>query len=257
VPRDDAVEIRELKETAELQAVEVLQQKVWGFRSRAVVPHHVLYVAATYRGIVLGAYMRGKLVGFTLGFLGQRDGKLCHVSHMLGVLPAYRGRGIGEALKWRQRERALAQGVELMTWTFDPLEAGNAHLNLHKLGALSRTYFEDLYGDLDNRLNGGLPTDRLLAEWDLRAPRTLLPASGTSLIDVEGDTPQVVPERLEGSDAICVPVPQRLQTVKRENRRLALAWRLAVRDALESAFAAGYVARDFIDSAYILMRGEQ
>src|SRR5579862_8763729 len=95
--RRDDVEIRDLNEMADLEAVEALQQKVWGFRSRSIVPHHVLYIAATYRGIVLGAYIRGKLVGFALGFLGQREGNLCHVSHMLGVLPAYRGRGIGEA----------------------------------------------------------------------------------------------------------------------------------------------------------------
>jgi chorismate synthase len=260
------ITITDVHKPTQLRAVEELQMVVWGFEPRSVVPAHVLYTVSTSGGILLGAYAEESLVGFVLGFLGRREGRLYHASHMLGVHPDYRGRGIGAALKWRQRERALEQGLDLMTWTFDPLEARNAHLNLHTLGAYSRTYIEDLYGDLGDRLNRGLPTDRLVAEWELRNPLRLSPlAAPISLLTNDAGKPllqldeQADPARVRGHEAASVysvAIPANIQRLKREDPALSLAWRLAVRSALCWAFARGYVARDFVAGAYILIRNQ-
>jgi predicted GNAT superfamily acetyltransferase len=160
---------------------------------RGIVPGALMGVIASGGGILLAAYDRDhgdQPVGFVLGLLARRDGRLYHASHMLATDPAYQGRGIGAALERRQREAALAQGLDLMTWTFDPLIARNAHLNLHKLGAISRTYHEDYYGPMDDRFNGGLPTDRLLVEWRLDAPvppvPLSVPAPPTPILIAEG-----------------------------------------------------------------------
>ena len=190
---DAAVTITEPQGPARLIAIEDLQARAWEMEPRGIVPGALMGVIASGGGILLAAYDHDhgdQPVGFVLGLLARRDGRLYHASHMLATDPSYQGRGIGSALKRRQREAALAQGLDLMTWTFDPLIARNAHLNLHKLGAISRTYHEDYYGPMDDRFNGGLPTDRLLVEWRLDAPvppvPLSVPAPPTPILIAEG-----------------------------------------------------------------------
>src|SRR6516225_7668648 len=136
----DLLEIEPVHDVARMAEIEELQKVVWGFDARGIVPSYLLHVIDLAGGILLGAYLDGKMVGFAFGFLGQSGELTFHFSHMLGVHPDYQGRGIGEALKRQQREIALAQGLGLMVWAFDPLESRNAHFNLHKLGAYSFTY---------------------------------------------------------------------------------------------------------------------
>jgi len=260
---DTGVTITEPQGPARLIAIEDLQARAWEMEPRGIVPGALMGVIASGGGILLAAYDRDhgdQPVGFVLGLLARRDGRLYHASHMLATDPAYQGRGIGAALKRRQREAALAQGLDLMTWTFDPLIARNAHLNLHKLGAISRTYHEDYYGPMDDRFNGGLPTDRLLVEWRLDDPvppvPLSVPAPPTPILIAEGGKPVLRLEQTSAGALLSVWVPRDITAIKERDPAAALDWRLALRRALSWAFAHGYVVRDFAAAAYILLPDE-
>jgi chorismate synthase len=253
------IRIQDLSSSEHLQGLEDLQILVWGSGPRMIVPVHVLHIVATTGGIVLGAYDGDQPVGFAFGFLARDKGHLHHASHMLGIHPEYQGRGIGAALKWAQRERALAQGLDLMTWTFDPLEARNAYFNLHKLGVISRTYKENVYGELDDSLNRGLPSDRLLVEWWLHAPpapnRSALDGV-TILADIDGRPSLRLEPDLDGQ-IVRVHAPEDIQRLKRQSSEVAQEWRLSQRTALSWAMSQGYVIRDFAGGAFVLMPGEE
>jgi len=260
---DAAVTIEEPQGPARLIALEELQARAWEMEPRGIVPGALMGIIASGGGILLAAYDRdhgSRPVGFVLGLLARRDGRLYHASHMLATDPAYQGRGIGAALKRRQREVALTQGLDLMTWTFDPLIARNAHLNLHKLGAISGAYYEDYYGPMDDRFNGGLPTDRLLVEWRLNDPvppvPLSLPAPPTPILVAEGGKPILRLERALVGAPLSVWVPGDITAIKERDPAAALDWRLALRRALSWAFAHGYVVRDFSAGAYVLLPDE-
>ncbi len=260
---DAAVTITEPQGPARLIALEELQARAWEMEPRGIVPGALMGIIASGGGILLAAYDRDhgdRPIGFVLGLLARRDGRLYHASHMLATDPAYQGRGIGAALKRRQREVALAQGLDLMTWTFDPLIARNAHLNLHKLGAISSAYYEDYYGPMDDRFNGGLPTDRLLVEWRLNGPVPPVPLSVfaplTPILIVQGGKPVLRLERAPVGAPLSVWVPGDSTAIKERDPAAALDWRLALRHALSWAFAHGYVARDFSAGAYVLLPEE-
>lgn len=231
----------------------------------------MLLTAAKNGGVVLGAYDGEVMDGMLFGFPGLTPkGSLKHCSHVAGVLAEARRRSVGATLRWAQRGLVLAQGVELVTWTFDPREARNASLNLHHLRATSSSYLENMYGDLRDDLNQGLPTDCLLVEWQLasdhvcsmhllatHASRT----SGAPAIDRAPPQENVL-EMIDTtlSDGIRVPtgwrelsaprvlleVPPSFQTVKSRDAGAAQAWRQLVREAMGRAFALGYVATDFV-----------
>ncbi len=148
-----------------------LQQAVWGDSDRELVPQHIFVVAAKTGGQIFGAYDGQKLVGYLLGLVGLRAGVGYLHSHMAGVLQEYQNHGIGRKLKLAQREDALARGIALIEWTFDPLKLRNAYFNLVRLGAVVRNYLPDVYGTVSSHLDGGRPTDRLLAEWWIGSAR--------------------------------------------------------------------------------------
>ena len=144
----------------EFKAIEGLQAEIWG-TAIGVTPGIFLFVVAKEGGIVLLAQDNGKPVGFSYGILGlTEDNRVKLASHQTGVLPAYRDRGLGFDLKLAQRQAALAKSLDLITWTFDPLQGRNAWLNLRKLGAVCQTYIPDLYGEMNDAFNQGLPSDR-------------------------------------------------------------------------------------------------
>lgn len=260
----EGIVIEEVRELALIAQVEEAQLRAWGMTPREVVPAAMLGIAAASGGILLGAYDDGRLVGFAFGLLARRDGRLYHASHMLATDPDYQGRGIGAALKREQRARALTQGLDLMTWTFDPLIARNAHLNLHKLGATSGAYYEDYYGPMEDRFNNGLPTDRLLVEWRLRTPTPTSPGSprvpaGAApllILTDEAGAPVLHLDDPPTGAPLSVGVPADITHIKERDPAAALAWRMAVRQAFEWAFARGYVVRDFAGGAYLLLPGE-
>lgn len=245
-----SITIRDLDGGEALAAAEDLQDTVWAFDPRGIVPAHVLHVAAHHGGIVLGAYHGSDLVGFCVGFLGRHEGAVCHVSHLLAVHPNWRGQGIGVALKRAQRDRAVGQGLDLMIWTFDPLQRRNAHLNLHVLGAQARRYHVNLYGPLNDSLNAGLPTDRLIAEWHLcRAPiRTETPPRTLLSLDLV-----LAPDAL-AAPAVSIAIPDDIVHLKAEDPETALRWRLAQRDAFGTALDAGFVVRDSVQGMHVLVK---
>ncbi len=271
------VEIRHLEHIAEMeQAVEV-QHQAWEGRDQ-VVPASLLLTLAHEGGVVLGAAAVEEpgqpLVGFVFGFLARHhppEGEpfYKHHSHMLGVIPAWQGQGLGYWLKRAQWQAVRQQGLPLITWTFDPLWGRNAHLNITKLGGIARVYYRNRYGTMTDPLNRGLPSDRLLVEvWVHSArvrermrqqPRKRLDlahffAAGARILN---------PTRLnaagwpEPADRVTYPDPEqeRLTLVeipedwfglKAANLDLALRWRLHIRQVLETLFARGYIITEFL-----------
>ncbi|MDW5264534.1 MULTISPECIES: GNAT family N-acetyltransferase [Acidobacteriaceae] len=165
------IRIAPLATLEEFERCVVLQLETWGYSDGDVVPRRIFMVAHRIGGQVIGAFDGDIIIGFAMSLPGFRDGHAYLHSHMLAVLPAYRNAGLGRRLKLAQRDDALARGFDLMEWTFDPLEIKNAYLNIARLGAIVRRYQPDFYGPSSSPLQGGLPTDRLYAEWWLRSPR--------------------------------------------------------------------------------------
>jgi predicted GNAT superfamily acetyltransferase len=167
----DSIEIRKCQGIEELCAAVDLQKEVWNFTDAELVPLRLFVVAEKVGGQVLGAFAGKDMVGFALAVPGVRAGHAYLHSHMLAVRKDYRNGGLGRRIKLYQREEALERGFELIEWTFDPLEIKNAYLNIEKLGAIVRRYTINQYGITTSPLQGGLPTDRLIAEWWLKSKR--------------------------------------------------------------------------------------
>jgi predicted GNAT superfamily acetyltransferase len=165
------IEIRKCRGLDELKSCVAMQQEVWNFSDADLIPLRMFVVAEKIGGQVIGCFDRGEMVGFALSIPGSRSGHPYLHSHMLAVRESYRNSGLGRKMKFAQREDALARGIELIEWTFDPLEIKNAYLNLERLGAIARRYNVNQYGITSSPLQGGLPTDRLVAEWWLRSKR--------------------------------------------------------------------------------------
>jgi len=166
-----SIVIRECHELEEMRTAVTLQREVWNFSDAELVPLRLFVVAEKVGGQVLGAFDGKEMVGFALSVPGVRGGHPYLHSHMLAVQKQYRNGGLGRRIKLFQRERALERGFELIEWTFDPLEIKNAYLNIEKLGAIARRYTINQYGITTSPLQGGLPTDRLIAEWWLKSKR--------------------------------------------------------------------------------------
>lgn len=220
------IQIRSLSSLEHFERCVVLQLEVWGYSDGDLIPRRVFQVAQRIGGQVLGAFDGDTIVGFAMSLPGYRDGHAYLHSHMLAVLPEYRNTGLGRRLKLAQREDAIARGFDLMEWTFDPLEIKNAYLNINRLGAIVRRYHADFYGPSSSPLQGGLPTDRLYAEWWLKSPRVI------SLLRGEPQPTQIT-ER--------VTVPQAIYQWKQDAQQRTLAQSIQTRnrEALEAAFHRG------------------
>src|ERR1700732_3071523 len=167
----DSVLLRRCHGIEDFRACVALQKEVWNFTDAELVPLRMFVVADKVGGQVMGAFDGDVLVGFALSVPGTRTGHVYLHSHMLAVRKDHRNAGLGRRLKLMQREDALARGIELIEWTFDPLEIKNAYLNIEKLGAIARRYNINQYGITSSPLQGGLPSDRLIAEWWLNSKR--------------------------------------------------------------------------------------
>jgi predicted GNAT superfamily acetyltransferase len=167
----DSLVIRKCQNLDEMRACVALQKEVWNFSDLELVPLRMFVVAEKVGGQVIGAFAGKEMVGFALSIPGARGGRSYLHSHMLAVRKQYRNAGLGRRIKLLQRDDAIARGFELIEWTFDPLEIKNAYLNIEKLGTISRRYSINQYGITTSPLQGGLPTDRLIAEWWLKSKR--------------------------------------------------------------------------------------
>jgi predicted GNAT superfamily acetyltransferase len=276
--------IKILETPEELTAIEDLQRAVWPGSETDVVPAHVFIAAVHNGGVVIGAYVDDKLVGFVFGFPGIEstpDGpRPKHCSHMMGILPEYRDAGVGFALKRAQWQVVRHQGLDHITWTYDPLLSRNAYLNIAKLGAVCNTYRQSEYGDMRDGLNAGLPSDRFQVDWwintrrverrlgkRVRQPLTLdhfaqadlqpfytLRAS-TSGLPQPPEHFAPLRERLALAE-----IPSDFNALKATDFALARDWRFFTREVFETAFGAGYLVTDFIfdggRSLYVLSHGE-
>ena len=242
------IQIRSCEGFDELEACVELQIETWGYDVSDVIPRKTFLLAQKIGGQVIGAFDTGTkgprergneetLVGFAMSLPGikeTRNGPRPYIhSHMLAVRPSHRNRGIGAQLKWEQRREALSRGIRHLEWTFDPLVIKNAFLNIHSLGAISRAYLVDFYGVSSSRLQGGLPTDRLLAEWELDSPRV------EAALAQRPATTQSIEE--------CIIVPASIDEWKANeaSRERALIVQLENREKFKQAFTRGLAVVGF------------
>jgi predicted GNAT superfamily acetyltransferase len=251
-------ELRELTSKSDYEQCLRLQQATWGEDFRELVPPTILRISQKVGGVVAGAVTdEGEVLGFVYGLTGVRAGEIAHWSHMLAVRDDARGLGLGKRLKIYQRERLLELGCEVMYWTFDPLVARNANLNLARLGALPCEYVVDMYGtETGSDLHSGLGTDRFVVEWrfgDPEVARRLAagarwtspsPPEGAVVVEPSDDVGAGIAKlERERPAGLWVRVPPDIDRLKRADRGAALRWRDAMRASMVWAFGAGYRVR--------------
>lgn len=268
---DDDVTLRVLSDREEFEACEEIQRHTWGQDFDGCVPALLLELHQKTGGLVGGAFEDGELLGFVFGFPALEDGIPYHWSHMLAVREERRGEGIGRRLKLFQRERLLDRGVEVACWSFDPMVARNAHLNLNALGAEVLAYVPDMYGETESPLHGDLGTDRLVAYWELGSDRAEEAVSGDRRVDFtpfargpevgrpegeeeidapdlpeddeteesaarDGDGPPAFPD----AGRVRIEIPPRLDELREEDPEMLAAWRDRVQAAFTHYLENGY-----------------
>ena len=245
-----------------------LQREIWG--DAVVVPMNLLFASVHVGAFLALALVADEAIGFVYSFYGVKDWRFVHHSHMLAVLPPFRSTTIARDLKSAQRDFCLARGLEIVTWTMDPLQSRNARFNLAKLGAYASEYHEDLYGEMPDKLNAGIPSDRFVMEWPIATDRVDRRLRGAdpiaSLADAEREVPYLltadaarpgIEGRLEGSHLL-VATPWDIEAVKKRGLELAREWRLAHRRTLGAALRTGYAAVEYLvdaeRGAYLLVK---
>jgi predicted GNAT superfamily acetyltransferase len=220
------VSIRVLHDLKDFVDTVVVQREVWGFSDTDLVPPRLMTVSTHIGGLVLGAYDGGRMIGFSLAIPGVKPGgKAYWHSHMTGILPAFQNHGIGRRIKLQQRQEARRAGIALIEWTFDPLEIRNAHFNIERLGVVVRHFVPNQYGITSSRLHGGLPTDRLVAEWFVSSPR----------VEAIVDRGETVERRSEAS----VEVPAEIDQWRRQDVEQARQAQDRIRTEFQQLLARG------------------
>ncbi len=258
------IRIRDLKTIGEFRQVVDLEHAIWGYTDSGDVVTVPVFIFTVKRGaILIGAFdATDRMVGFAYAVVGMKEGRPMMWSHMTGVLSDYRG-GLGYLLKLEQRARALAQGYELIEWTFDPMQAMNAHLNFAKLGGVVEEYAENFYGESTSALHRGTPTDRLIVSWRIGAPhveRRLQQTAGlgarshevgaapvVNLTAMDGDWREVRTIDLTVKERrLWIEIPTGFTQMQQQAPERALQWRMHVRQMFQEYFAKGYSAVDFV-----------
>lgn len=262
------VSVKRLNSIEEMQAIVELQKTIWGYGSSgtdAPYPARALMALSASGGLVSMACVENEPAGFALAWLGRlpETGELYLHSQLLGVVPKHRGRGLGLQLKYHQKEFALNEGIGRIGWTYDPLRASTAYFNLHKLGAVSRHYFQDYYGEIKSQLSLGKTSDRLWADWHIDSDEVArrsdsevaaeVRAAGTAIIIAgvrdDDSSAHKVPVEVELGDSskhLLVEIPPDFDQLFLKDQRLAEVWRKAIQKALRHYLSAGYVADDFL-----------
>jgi predicted GNAT superfamily acetyltransferase len=225
---NERIVVRKCEGIEEFHRCVELQRVIWGEVDLEVEPVTLFVVASHTGGQVLGAFDGGRLVGMTLAVVGVKDNTVFLHSHMTGVLAEYRDRGVGRRLKLFQRDEALGRGIRLIVWTFDPLEIRNAHFNLNRLGAIARRYIPNMYGLTTSPMHRGLPTDRLVAEWQLDSPRVI--AASSELAQESEEAPAAI------------ELPAELEKWKQEEPAQLAKAQDRIRGEFSGWFARGYAA---------------
>lgn len=238
----DRLLLREVQGPGELEQLEDLQFAVWGGSEREVFPKDALRAIQHVGGLVAGAFVDGQLIGLVSGF-PTRDPQVQH-SHMLAVHPDWRGAGVAQPLKAFQREWCLQRGIVRVEWTYDPLRALNAHFNIHRLGASAHEYIDDFYGEMGG-INAGLPSDRLVATWDLRHVPARLPhpERAPGLNRPEDGSPLRV---ILAGQPVRVHIPSDLGGLLSRDPAQAQGWRQHTRTLFHRCLHSGYHVTDFL-----------
>ena len=275
------IHIRDLTTIDEFRQVVGLEQAIWGYTDQGDLVTVPVFIFTVHRGATLiGAFAPstppgppstaqaslrtrdGRMVGFAYAVMGMKDRKPMQWSHMAGVLPEFRG-GLGYRLKLAQRERAMAQGLDLIEWTFDPLQAMNAHFNFAKLGCVADEYAANFYGESTSTLHRGTPTDRLVASWRITEPHVVRrleqPAAMRARAEEIMAAPVVNQTRMDGEwrevtiidlsrddRRVWIEIPTGFTDMQQRAPERALKWRLDVRQMFEAYFGRGYRAVDFL-----------
>lgn len=270
----DRAHIRPLRGLRDFEGCVEIQRAVWTHSDLDLTPVHQFCIAAETGAILLGAFVGKILAGYVYSFPADLGGTFCQHSHHLAVHPGFRGRGLGKRLKWAQRDEAVRRGYDLITWTYDPMLALNASLNLAALGGLAGAYLDDFYGRTQALLlDRDVPTDRLLVEWRIRTRRVEerksrphKNAAGTKIpraVEQKpgGAYPEIFPSRPDlalDAKTILVEIPRNVSDL-RIVPGLIGRWQRAVRKALKRYFSLGYRAEDFIADErcfYVLRKGK-
>ncbi len=262
------LDIIELDDVDRILQASDLFNAVWSAAPEDPLIHPNMLRALVHAGnYAFGGYQRGRMIGAIVGFLGRMDGSLQLHSHILGVSPEAQDRRVGFALKQHQRAWALGAGLTTVTWTFDPLVRRNAFFNLAKLGAGVRAYYLNFYGSMNDGINGGDESDRVLIEWRLEAPAAIAASEGQTrepdLAALRGDGAVAVLELAdderplvhEGTGAILLAqIPEDIVRIRTRDRRVAKDWRMALRDVLGGAVEDGYAAAAMTRSGWYVLR---
>ena len=244
-----AVEIRPLRGHEEFQACLALQRDTWGDAPGTLVPTPLLIVAQRLGGIAAGAFgAHGELLGFVFGLTGVERGTIVHWSDMLAVRPDLRDQGLGRRLKEYQREQVARVGARVIYWTYDPLVAKNAHLNLVVLGARVSEYVPDMYGDTGSPLHAGLGTDRIIVAWDVEPPRSngsagAEPGRVSAVVNVLNPGGTAFRATSDRAKIVAIEIPADIFAVRERSPDAARQWRHSSRDAFQWALANGYIVR--------------
>jgi predicted GNAT superfamily acetyltransferase len=253
------ITIRRAETVADYRACQIAQRQAWGITEEGyVVPVATMVGANLHGGLVLGAFLpTGEAVAMSFAFLGRIDGRLCHYSQLTGVVPGYQSRGLGYQIKLMQRDFARAEGIDRIAWAFDPLQAGNAHFNLSRLGASASRYVGNMYGERTDALNDRVPTDRLIAEWLTTSEGSVIVTYDTMatlprLIQTSHQTDglltplRVIREVLTDEPRLLLEIPPDIASLRRDTPQLAEEWRVIVGEAFRKAFEANYRAVHFV-----------
>jgi predicted GNAT superfamily acetyltransferase len=271
----DSIDIRPVTDVADARKLEDIQRETWDMSDLEILPGRFLHALHFNGACLLGAYDGADLVGFVFGLLGTVESlteridqiaaaRLQMYSTIMGVLPEYQGAGIGQRLKIAQREFALRIGVRLITWTYDPLEGRNGHMNIRKLGVVCHQYERDFHGEIGG-INAGMPTDRFYVEWwvtsnrvqvrlaSRRPPLTLdnylsggaVVVNRTARDERDLALPPADYERIHTRFALA-EIPDSIQLIKQRDMDLARTWREHTREVFEHYFAQNYMITDFV-----------
>lgn len=257
------IEIRDLTTIEEFREVVGLEREIWGYTDSSDMVGVPVFIFTVHRGATLvGAFTAGRMIGFAYAVVGMKGGRPMMWSHMAGVLPECRG-GVGYRLKLAQRDRALAQGYDLIEWTFDPMQAMNAHFNFAKLGGVVEEYAENFYGESTSALHRGTPTDRIVLSWRISAPHVVRRLDQPSALRARAhevnEAPVANTTGLEGKwrkttnidlaigeRRVWIEIPTGFTEMQQQAPELALAWRMDVRQMFQHYLAQGYRAVDFV-----------
>ena len=251
-------EIRIIEKTEELKKCETAQKSIWGGLSVAA---EVMLVTQKAGGAVLGAFVRGKLIGFIYALLARRNGQIIHWSHMMGILPEYRSRGLGLQLKLAHRKLALSQGIRSICWTYDPLQSRNASLNLIKLGAHVEEYVVNYYGRFHSSIERGLPSDRFVVNWPIASKTIARHLAGRKDRIEIPDVPKVnlVATNNQGflvnrkidfgcrDRKLLVEIPTDTDLMRAKALALARRWRIQTREIFLGYSSKGYSVNGFLN----------